>query len=374
MNIDANNQPLTGDSNLAINLEGNINKEDKEKEGELASSEIAKSSGEIKGEQTSPDKLFKKDGNIIPGNEAQIQIQVTGDTSIQGDKKEGELINQQFDIENLRLLLLVEKIIYYDTNEIAIETKVQELNGNKYETIDFDKLKIVKGGIIQTNQKEGENGEVLIQQNEFNINSIDKDGDNNILKAANQIGDKSEININSDKDTQKEKKEGSELVIENINNSDGNENKLNKENELTIENTNNEEINKNEDKKVDELKIENTNNEEINKEEKKDELKIENQNNEEDKKDDKKEDELKIENQDKKEEDKKEEDKKEEENKEEEKKEEENKEEEKKEEKKEEEDKKEEEEKEKHKEETYFNYVDKIADGMVMLLDDENSK
>ena len=307
INIDANNQPLATDSNLAINIEGSINKEGKEKGGDLASLEIVKSSGEIMGAQTSADAdvLLKKGGNIIPGNESQIQIQVTGDTQIQGDKKEVELISQQFDIENFRLLLLFEKMIYYETNEnetneneIVLETKVQEMNGNRYETIDYDKLKIVKGRIIETISKEDGNGEVLIQHNEFNINLSDKNADKNILKAANQIGDKSEINIISDKkdtDTQKDKKEGSELVIESINNSDGKENKLNKENELTIENTNNEEINK---------------------EEKKDELKIESQNKEEDKKDDKKEDELKIENQENKEEDKKEEDKKEEEEKE----------------------------------------------------------
>ena len=296
INIDANNQPLAADSNLAINIEGSINKEGKEKGGDLTSLEITKSSGEIMGAQTSADAdvLLKKGGNIIPGNESQIQIQVTGDTQIQGDKKEGELISQQFDIENFRLLLLFEKMIYYETNEneIVLETKVQEMNGNRYETIDYDKLKIVKGGIIETISKEDGNGEVLIQHNEFNINLSDKNADKNILKAANQIGDKSEINIISDKDTdtQKDKKEGSELVIESINNSDGKENKLNKENELTIENTNNEEINK---------------------EEKKDELKIESQNKEEDKKDDKKEDELKIENQENKEEDKKEEEEKE---------------------------------------------------------------
>ena len=296
INIDANNQPLAADSNLAINIEGNINKEGKEKGGDLASLEITKSSGEIMGAQTSADAdaLLKKGGKIIPGNESQIQIQVTGDTQIQGDKKEVELISQQFDIENFRLLLLFEKMIYYETNEneIVLETKVQEMNGNRYETIDYDKLKIVKGGIIETISKEDGNGEVLIQHNEFNINLSDKNADKNILKAANQIGDKSEINIISDKDTdtQKDKKEGSELVIESINNLDGKENKLNKENELTIENTNNEEINK---------------------EEKKDELKIESQNKEEDKKDDKKEDELKIENQENKEEDKKEEEEKE---------------------------------------------------------------
>ena len=333
INIDGNNQPLTSDSNLAINIEGSINKEGKGKEGDLASLEIAKSTGQIMGAQASSETglLLKKGGNIIPGSESQIQIQVTGDASIQGNIKNGELISQQFDIENFRLMLLVEKMTYYETseNEIVLETKVQEMNGLKYETIDYDKLKIVRGGIFKTIGKEGGNGEVLIQHNEFNINSSDKDGDKNILKAANQIGDKSEIHIISGKDTQKEKKEGSELIIESINNLDGNENKLNKKNELTIENTNNEEINKNDDKKVDELKIENINNEEINKEEKKDELKIESQNNEENKKDDKKEDELKIEKQENKEEDKKEEDKKNE-----------------------------------NEDEAYYNLVNKIVDGM----------
>ena len=66
-------------------------------------------------------------------------------------------------------MLLFEKMIYYETNEneIVLETKVQEMNGNRYETIDYDKLKIVKGGIIETISKEGGNGEVLIQHNEF---------------------------------------------------------------------------------------------------------------------------------------------------------------------------------------------------------------
>jgi len=282
INIDGNNKPLTADSNIAINIEktgennieGSINKG-----GDLASLEIAKSSGEIVGSQSSPDALSKQSGgNIIPGSEGQIQIQVTGtgDASIQGDKKDSQSINGQFDIEGLRLLILYEKMIYYDSDEITLETQVKEMNGTRYETIDYDKLKILKNGkIIEVNPIKGENGEIIIQHNEFNINSLDND-------------------------VQKEKK-GSELVIENINSPDGNENKLNKENELKIESINNEEINK----------------------DKKDELKIESQNNEEDKKD---------------------------------------------------EDKKEEEEKEKHQEETYFNYVDKIADGVIMLSELQNSK